>query len=78
MKSRIIQIPKVEKKISHEEQIIKILSNISLTANQIGKKIPGYSMYNLRPLLSNMIRDGILESHNCSHCDIGTMYKVKK
>ena len=78
MKSRIIQIQKVEKKISHEEQIIKILSNISLTANQIGKKIPGYSMYNLRPLLSNMIRDGVLESHNCSHCDIGTMYKVKK
>ena len=78
MKTRIIQIPKIERKLSREEQIIKTVTNISLTANQIGRKIPGFSMYNLRPMLSNMVRDGILESHNCSHCDIGTMYKVKK
>lgn len=77
MRDRIITIPKIERKLSSEDQVMRIIDNIALPADVIVKKMKGRSS-NIRGLLSNMVRDGRLKIVICSHCEIGRMYQVKK
>lgn len=77
MRDRTITIPKIERKLSSEDQVMKIIENIALPADVIVKKMSGRSS-NIRGLLSNMVRDGRLKIVICPHCEIGRMYQVKK
>ena len=78
MKSRIIEIPIVERKMIAEDQIIKIIGDKTLTSWQVGKKSSIRSSSHIRGVLSNMVRLGKLDCVKCPHCDIGRMYRVKK
>ena len=77
MKDVVIQAPKIEKILSQEEQVMKIIDKTPMTASDIVKHLHNKSS-NIRGLLSNMVRDGRLKIVICPHCEIGRMYQVKK
>ena len=83
MKDRQIILPKLErreKELTVADRIKKALGNKCLTSWQITLKItgkPGRSG-NIRCELAMMVRRGDLEVLKCPHCDVGSMYQVKK
>lgn len=77
MKDVIIQVPKIEPKLTVYEKIKKAVGNDTLTPEQILAKTKDIDLYNLRSKISNLVVIGDLESISCPHCNVGKMYRRK-
>lgn len=78
MKDRTIQLPKLEKRITVDDEIINVIGNGSLTSDQVWAKMGNKGINHIRSHLPNMCKSGHLEKIKCESCNVGVKYRVKK
>ena len=77
MRDRKIIPPTTEKNTTYQ-QVLKVMTDKSLTSDQVWKKIGNMKLGTIRALLPNMCMDGYLEKVRCESCNVGVKYRRKK